>query len=635
MKFRMLAIGGLLQLLLCCLAQAQTGSSAVPRLVKYSGHMMDARGRAISGLVSVTFAIYKDQDGGAPLWLETQNIQTDGKGTYTVQLGATSPQGLPLDVFASGDARWLGVRATGEEEQPRVFLLSVPYALKAEDAQTLGGLPASAFALAGAAGLSPQASTVSTSSTSSGAAQNVGGSGTQNYLPLWTDNNGDLGNSSLYQTGSGSSAKVGINEKNPLLTLDVNGSELVRGLFELATQNYANKNRGYNSQPLNLESSAFNSGTQKYALNHFQWQAEPVGNNTTNPGATLNLLYGTDPSQPAETGLSLNSQGVFTFASGQTFPGAGTITAVNAGLYLTGGGSSGSVTLNVDATKVATLNNPNTFTQSQTVNSMNGIYPALKALGFYAGLEGDGDSAGVIGNSSDPGFGIGVNGTASSGAGYGVWGNNASTGTGVYGTASGNTASGVAGKNSGYGYGVSGTGNNGPGVYGVSTTNSGVYGSTSGDTGAGVWGASTSSDGIGVYGQGGGWSFVANGNVSQPRNAGGWVKAMVYVDDWNEPFSIVRCFNSTLAGSAATSPPCGFSLVVPPLMGIAVDFGFKVDDRFLTTQPTLNSTFLVTCVDTDSPCYSGKYDPTPNQVLVLSHDSGGNAVGNRFYLFVY
>jgi hypothetical protein len=55
-----------------------------------------------------------------------------------------------MELFTSGEQRWLGVQALlpGEEEQPRVLLVSVPYALEAADAQTLGGLPASAFAKA-------------------------------------------------------------------------------------------------------------------------------------------------------------------------------------------------------------------------------------------------------------------------------------------------------------------------------------------------------------------------------------------------------------------------------------------------------------------------------------------------------
>jgi len=45
-------------------------------------------------------------------------------------------------------AHWLGVQTDGQNEQPRVLQVSAPYALKAGDAQALGGLPASAFVLA-------------------------------------------------------------------------------------------------------------------------------------------------------------------------------------------------------------------------------------------------------------------------------------------------------------------------------------------------------------------------------------------------------------------------------------------------------------------------------------------------------
>ncbi len=65
----------------------------------------------------------------------------------SVILGSTAAEGLPDDVFSFGDARWLGVQPAGQPERARVMLLSVPYALKAEDVQTLGGLPDSAFML--------------------------------------------------------------------------------------------------------------------------------------------------------------------------------------------------------------------------------------------------------------------------------------------------------------------------------------------------------------------------------------------------------------------------------------------------------------------------------------------------------
>jgi hypothetical protein len=141
-------------------AQQLASSSAVPRLVNFSGKAADAQGKTITGIAGVTFAIYKDQSEGAALWLETQNVQADAKGNYTVQLGTTKPDGLPLDLFSSGEARWLGVTINGGTEQPRVLLLSVPYALKALDADTLGGKPASAFMIAPTSG-SPAGSTAS------------------------------------------------------------------------------------------------------------------------------------------------------------------------------------------------------------------------------------------------------------------------------------------------------------------------------------------------------------------------------------------------------------------------------------------------------------------------------------------
>src|SRR6266481_293217 len=144
----------------------------VPRLVKFAGTMKDELGKPRTGVVGVTFAIYKEQEGGSALWLETQNAELDEQGRYTVLLGSTKNEGLPLELFISGEPRWLGVQVNlpKELEQPRVLLVSVPYALKAADAETLGGMPASAFALAApsgtVAGASVSGTTTQTSSNS-------------------------------------------------------------------------------------------------------------------------------------------------------------------------------------------------------------------------------------------------------------------------------------------------------------------------------------------------------------------------------------------------------------------------------------------------------------------------------------
>ncbi len=102
----------------------------------------------MTGVVGITFALYSDQTGGGALWIETQNVTADSNGHYVALLGATTAGGLPAEIFTSEQARWVGVQVSGQAEQARVLLVSAPYALKAGDAETIGGLPPSAFMLA-------------------------------------------------------------------------------------------------------------------------------------------------------------------------------------------------------------------------------------------------------------------------------------------------------------------------------------------------------------------------------------------------------------------------------------------------------------------------------------------------------
>jgi hypothetical protein len=48
---------------------------AVPPMVKFAGVLIDDSGKPPAGSVKVTFSLYRDQQGGAPIWMETQNVQ--------------------------------------------------------------------------------------------------------------------------------------------------------------------------------------------------------------------------------------------------------------------------------------------------------------------------------------------------------------------------------------------------------------------------------------------------------------------------------------------------------------------------------------------------------------------------------
>jgi hypothetical protein len=131
------------------LVQSFAQEISVPPLIKFESVLRNAAGQALAGVQGVTFGLYEDKSGGVPLWLETQNVNSDDQGRFVALLGATTGRGVPLDLFAAGKARWLSVRAnSSEQEQERILLLSVPYSLKASDADTLGGKPLSAFVLA-------------------------------------------------------------------------------------------------------------------------------------------------------------------------------------------------------------------------------------------------------------------------------------------------------------------------------------------------------------------------------------------------------------------------------------------------------------------------------------------------------
>ena len=119
-----------------------------------------------------------------------------------------TPDGIPLHVFASAEARWLGlawIRA-GEVEGARTRLTSVPYALKALDAETLGGRPASAYLLAPTPG-QEGTTRIGTASLDTPTVVNPG---TPNFLAKYV-NGIDLGSSSVFE----SAGRLGVNAYSP------------------------------------------------------------------------------------------------------------------------------------------------------------------------------------------------------------------------------------------------------------------------------------------------------------------------------------------------------------------------------------------------------------------------------------
>jgi hypothetical protein len=478
---------------------AATAQTSVPALIPYSGVVENSK--APAGPMAMTFLIYKEEQGGEPLWAESQTVSVDEQHHYSATLGATLSKGLPDDLFSSGEARWLEVQAAGQAPQRRILMMSVPYALKAADATTLGGLPVSAFALAGSNTVSNASpAQASPDGVSSNAVTNVTtAGGTSGYLPLFNAAS-SVTNSTLFQSGS----FLGVNLATPLAALDVNGEHIQRGTLLMFSTGAATSAAGKNSQPITFEASGYNSSTKADVTSFFTLQSETSNNNTSAPYGTLHLLYGNNTT-PTETGLYINNNGTIHFAPGQTFQtNSGGSIAVD-GVSTTGYGVEGESTSNAGILGTST--------------SGSGI------IGSTVG--GTLHTAGVYGSATAPNT-SGFNGIA------GVWGDSNSH-VGILGTST--QYSGVQGQ-SYSSYGVQGSSVNGFALYGFSANSYGlyaqtntsatgiaaIYGYSAGST-VGVKGASASGNGGEFYGGansvGGNGVLAVGGAASGSSGEGG------------------------------------------------------------------------------------------------------------------
>ncbi len=212
-------------------------SQSIPETINYQGILKDAAGVVVpNGDYNFTFKLYDVETGGTSIWSESKLI-TVVSGIVNTQLGSVNP--IPQATFNT--AAWLGITvATGIELTPRIVLTSVPYSIYSlnvpdgsitstkiaddEVVKSLNGLKDNVNLVAGSnVTITPSGNDLTISSTGGGGGT-IGGTGTANYLPLFT-NSTTLGNSILYQNSN----KIGINNSSPNYALSIN-TEPVGGL---------------------------------------------------------------------------------------------------------------------------------------------------------------------------------------------------------------------------------------------------------------------------------------------------------------------------------------------------------------------------------------------------------------------
>lgn len=118
----------------------------VPATINYQGQVLGAGGAPASGPVNIDIGIWDSASGGTRLYGE-QHLNTPlASGAFNILIGAgSSPQGtLSSDTFSAPN-RWLELVVNGETFTPRQPFSAVAYALRARDAERVGGLEANSL----------------------------------------------------------------------------------------------------------------------------------------------------------------------------------------------------------------------------------------------------------------------------------------------------------------------------------------------------------------------------------------------------------------------------------------------------------------------------------------------------------
>ncbi|MDP3703079.1 MAG: hypothetical protein Q8R78_01635, partial [Candidatus Omnitrophota bacterium] len=352
--------------------------AAVPWMINYQGRLTDAGGKSITGSYTMTFRLYDASTGGTKVWTEEQTISLAeaDSGIFNVILGSVTS----MSTVDFNTPMWLSVQVAGDSEMtPRQRLTATGYAMNADQ---IDSLDSSKFvrtdidsSSSGKLTLTKSGTSIVITPTTDPAAstklidvQNA--AGTSKFS---VDLEGDVavaGDLTVTGTVSGSIATTGttsttwtVDSDNTSGTEPASGAGLVIeggsgdvSLLWDATNDELDVNKTTNITG-NLKLSGSTSGYVGLA-----------------PAAAAGSTTYTLPSADGSSSQVLSTNGSGTLSWAADANSGGTISGVTAGAGLTGGGTTGTVTLTVGAGTGVTVNADDVALDTASTLTHSGVW---------------------------------------------------------------------------------------------------------------------------------------------------------------------------------------------------------------------------------------------------------------------
>jgi len=284
------------------------GAATTTAVVAYQGFLTDNNGNPVTGTLPAQISIWSEPALGTKLWQEDLNLDVY-QGYFTAELGRTIE--LPRSVFEGG-ARWIQLIVSGETLTPRKELLNVPFSLYAANAGALGQIAADQFYTKG------QANEAASNSID---AAKLGGKKAADFYDR-------------YQLDAGYVPRGSANSVTGEMIVDASiqradiGFALGTGTITAVTPGSGLSGGGSSGNVALALATEYMNGQAYDARFVRRDESAAIGNGMLRDASVTSAKIADNTIQPSDMGFAV-----------------GTITAVTAGTGLTGGGTSGPVTL--------------------------------------------------------------------------------------------------------------------------------------------------------------------------------------------------------------------------------------------------------------------------------------------------